>query len=704
MVLALTVLIAPAVGVPHDEMVPDTLKSIVVALGVLAAALVFFWQRRDRRDSLRWHALMWLPLALMVYALGSMAWSHTYLGAVEAIRWFIFSVLLWLGLNTLTRGRTMLLAWGVHGGVVLAGVWAALQFWMDLRYIPQGPNPASTFANRNFYAEFAACTIPFSALLLARARGIGQIALLATTSAFVIVTIMMTGTRSALVAMWVQLLLVLPVVGVLYRRQFEFNRWSALQRIMAIGLLLATIAGLGMIHTGNARLIEEHRADARGLTALERGFKRTASITVADGSLGVRFMMWRATSRIIQARPLSGVGAGAWEVNVPLYTTERALVETDYDYVHNEFLQLLAEYGLTGWIFLMLLMAYLLRATWQTLRDTSAQGQSEAPLRAVALTALLALFIVSNAGFPWRLASTCALFALCLAILAASDAQRGDRGFTTAMRLGWRPAFSQGLAVASIGCLALAGYIAKQAIECESRIVRAYKIALAISQSGDHQNPAWAQHKADAVRLVREGIDINPHYRKLTPRVADEMARWGDWKNATWVWETVAASRPYVVVIMTNIARGHALAGNMDKALEYVGRARKVQPAVLSARSLEVVLLSRNGQEPKALMLAREALAENSYDYDLVNAAFVLGWRGGDFELARKAMDLRMKDWPASRADGYAQLGNMYLTEKRPDKALESFRQAVQLTPEAQRKALLPQIPQAYWPQAGLVR
>ena len=52
----------------------------------------------------------------------------------------------------------------------MASLWAALQFWVDFRFFPQGPNPASTFVNRNFFAEFAVCTLPFSALLLARAR------------------------------------------------------------------------------------------------------------------------------------------------------------------------------------------------------------------------------------------------------------------------------------------------------------------------------------------------------------------------------------------------------------------------------------------------------------------------------------------------------------------------------------------------------
>ncbi len=701
LIFALTIFFAPALGVPHEEMLQDTLKSIVVAFGALGAALLFFWQQRNRRDGLRWHALMWLPLSLMVYALGSMIWSHTYLGGVEAVRWFIFSVLLWLGMNTLNRDRTMIVVWGIHWGVVVASLWTALQFWVDFKYFPQGPNPASTFVNRNFFAEFATCTIAFSALLLARARSSSQIALVAFTSAFVIVAILMTGTRGAMTAMWFQLLVLLPIIAIIYRRQFSFYQWDAGKRIVAIGVLLATVVGLGMISTNNPKMIEEHRGEGKGMTALERGFKRTARINIADGSLGVRFVMWKATARIIKERPLTGVGAGAWEADIPLYQAEGAQLETDY-YVHNEFLQLLAEYGLVGWLFLLLLFAYLLRAAWKTLRDTSADGRAEAPMRAITLTALLALFIVSNVGFPWRMASTGALFALCLAILAASDARLGYRGYTSALRLNWRPAFSQGMAVGTMVCLALAAYITQQAAECESKIVKATKIALTISQSGDYHNPKWDKPKADMLRLIKEGTDINPHYRKITPMVADELAKWGDWKNATWVWESVVSSRPYVVAIMSNIARGYATMGNADKALEYLERSKKIQPKASSVRSLEVVLLSRTGKEPQALAMAREAIAEGVYDYDLVNAAFILGWRGGDTALALKAMDLRMKDWPNTQVNGLIQLGNMYTTALlKPDKALELFKKAMELTPEAERKALLPQIPSAYWSKIG---
>ncbi len=383
----------------------------------------------------------------------------------------------------------------------------------------------------------------------------------------------MTGTRSALVAMWLQMLLVLPVIAWLSRRQLDLSQWDDKRRALAAGVLLLTVLGLGSIPSGNQSILGEQR----GSTALERGFKRTASISPTDQSLGIRMIMWKATARMIPARPFSGVGAGAWESEIPLYQEQGSQLETDY-YVHNEFLQLLAEYGLAGWIFLVSLFAYLIAAAWRTVRDRTPEGLAEAPYRAVVLCSLLALFVVSNVGFPWRMASTGALFAACLAALAASDARLGIRGRWAAMPLRWNPGVARAAVAASVACLALATYITQQAAQSEQKIVKATKLALSISRAGDVHNPRWNRTKSELLRLIGEGIAINPHYRKITPMVADELARWGDWRNAIWIWESVLSSRPHVVVLMSNIARGYASTGNPQKALEYLERAKQLQP------------------------------------------------------------------------------------------------------------------------------
>ena len=704
LILALMMFLAPAAGVPNEEMLQDTLKSAIVSFAALGAGLLFFWHQRNRRDGLRWHALMWLPLALMLYALGSMVWSHTYLGGVEAIRWFIFSLLLWLGLNTLARERVPSLAWGVHWGAMIASLWTVLQFWVDFKYFPQGPNPASTFVNRNFFAEFVVCTLPFSVLLITRAKASAQIALLAFTTAFNIVAIMMTGTRSALLAM-LAMVLVLPVILWLYRKQLSFAHWTSGSRILLFGVMLGSIVGLGLIPSGNVKILEENRLEQRGGNALERAFARSKSMAQTEEytqrSFSVRLVMWKATARIIKARPLAGVGAGAWEVDIPLYQDAGSQLETDY-YVHNEILQLLAEYGLVGWLFLLGLLGYLTGAAWRTVRNRSPDAQAEAPLRALTLLSLLMFLIVSNAGFPWRMASTGAIFALALAVLAASDARLGYRGWLSAMRLPWKPAFSQVTAVSLMVCLALAAFITQQAAACEAKIVKAVKLSLAVSQSGDVNNPKWDKTKREMLALIKEGTDINPHYRKITPMVADELAKWGDWKDAVWIWESVLSSRPYVVAIMSNVARGYAQMGQSEKALEVLARAKALQPNATSVNSLEVILLSRTGKEPEAFVKAKALVESGRFDLDLINATYVLALRAKDWPLTFKALELRTKNWPSYAVDGALKAGNIYASVaevKDESKALAEYRKAMALSSDAQKTATHALIPTIYLPR-----
>ena len=695
-ILALMIFLAPAVGVPNEFMLQDTLKSIVASFAAVCAGLLFFWTQRNRRDGLRWHSVMWLPLALMFYAMGSMVWSHTFLGGVEAIRWFVFSLILWLGMNTLSRARLPYLVEGIHWGAVIASLWAALQFWVDFTYFPQGPNPASTFVNRNFFAEYVVCTLPFSAYLLAQAKGSGRIALIAFTLGFNIVALMMTGTRGALTAMWLSLIVILPLIALTYRKQFAFFNWDSGRRILAAGVLLSSVIGLGLINTNNPKLLADSVAIGLGTNAFDRAFKRTASISIDDGSLGIRLVMWKASGRMIADKPVTGIGAGAWEAVLPLYQTEGSQLETDY-YVHNEFLQLLAEYGLTGFLFIFLLLAYLSYAAWKTLRNKTVEGLAEAPLRAIALSSLLAFFIVSNIGFPWRMASTGCLFALCLAILAASDARLESGKSILSSRLSWKPAYSQLMAVFMMVCLALTAYISQQAAATEEKIVRAVKMSLQISQSGDYNNPKWDKNKREMLALIKEGVAINPHYRKITPMVADELAKWGDWKNAIWIWESVVSSRPYVVAILSNIARGYAQLGNNDKSLEFLERAEKLQPKATAVRSLKVILYSRNGREPEAKKLAQEYMQQDTYDYDLVNAAYVLAVRANDFDMAIDSLQKRMKSFPNLKSDSYIKLGDIYATGKKDDAlALASFKSALETAAPAEKEAIRKMIPAAY--------
>jgi len=688
--------VVPAVGATSEQLLQDTLKSILVSSFALAAAFAFFWQLRKQHVVLDFQGVLCLPLGLMLYALGSMAWSHAYLGGVEAIRWFVFSLILFLGANTLTLARVTHLAWCIHLGAVVASLWAAMQFWGDFKLFSQGPNPASTFVNRNFFAEFLICTLPFSVYLLTRIKDKTSVFLLTFALGFNVAVLMMTGTRSALIALLL-LLIVLPALIWRYRNQRVSAGWRRGHCIAIVALFMASVACLGSINTANSKLIAE---SGRG-DAIDRAIKRTLSMTQASeysqGSFSIRSLMWKATGRMILTNPITGVGAGAWEVQAPRYQEAGNALEIDY-YAHNELLQLIAEYGLAGWLFLLGLLAYLLRAAYKTCSDQTLEGQQEAPLRAFTLASLLVLGLVSNAGFPWRLASTGALFALCLAILAASDARLSTNKSFLWKSLRWQPIHTRCALSATALCAALTLYIAQQAIQSEAKLVQAVKLALTIAQSSHPNDPRWDETKIDMLRLLREGIAINPHYRKLTPIVADALAQWGDWKNATWIWESVLESRPYVVLLLANAARGQLQIGELSKAQDHLNRALNLQPKAPLLASLEVTILSRAGKDPEAIRRTREIFQAGFFDYELVQTAYILGLRNQDLALAIQALKLQISSWPDQAVDGWLKLGNIYnaLERKNEIEAFSAYSAALAASPPYAKNDVLRMIPASY--------
>lgn len=690
-------IMAPALGVPSEELLQDTFKSIIVSIGTLVTAFTYLWLQREAKNKITVHSIFILPALLCLYSIGSIFWAHAYLASVEAIRWFILTILLCVSVNCLNTSTTRRLIYGIHIGITIASIWTALQFWFDFAYFPQGPNPASTFINRNFFAEYNASTLPLSIYLLVTASKSRVINIIAATLAFNIITLCMSGTRSALIAMLFVVLM--TSVGMLrYWNYFNISKLSKNQLYGAIGVIAFTIISLGFLPTTNKNIVKEFGVQ----TPITRAISRTASVAqpkeYTTGSFSVRSTMWKATGQMIAKHPISGIGAGAWEVVAPLYQNSTAPVETDF-YAHNEFLQLIAEYGVVGWLFCAILGIYIFFTAKKIVNKNFWQSNIDIdqPLRFFGLISLLTLLLVSNAGFPFRLASTGALFVLLIALLISIDAEdiskksnglyfiKANKNVITIL-------------LCIVGCsLVLATYISALAIKCESDLVRAVKLALTVTNSGQPNDPHWDKTKIEINALLKEGIEINPHYRKLTPMAADEMASWGDWRNAIWVWDSVLQSRPNVIALSANIAKGYLQLGDRENADRYLSKALAVQPNAPTVRSIQALLYVKDGNYSQAIPIIRGLIKDGIIDYDLVYAAYQAGNKSHDYALVIDALQLRLKHWPEEATDAWMKLGDVYsLTDFRSDeKALFCYEMALKSAPNDSVR-LMDRIPPIY--------
>jgi O-antigen ligase len=649
-----------------------------------------------------------VPLGLAAYALGSMAWSHAYLAGVEAYRWALLGLLAWMVLNTAAPGSGRWLAWGIHSGAVMTAVWGALQFWWDIAWFPQGAAPASTFVNRNFAAEWVVSALPFGVWLWWMSRSAVSAAAIAISLAMNGVYLAMTGTRAALAA---GLLIALLLAYATWRLRTALpvmqtvrapGRWKGLVLALAMGV------GMGCVPTGNAQLRADHVAEQRGLTPVERLGQRALSVTspteYTQNSFSVRLTLWKSTLGMIAAHPWTGVGAGAWEVNAPLFQAADAHLETDY-YVHNEYLQLIAEYGLVGALALLamgLWGLWAMKAAWiaqppqpAPARATPQNGVADHALAWSASASLVALGTVSLAGFPWRLAMTGALLSVCLALV-----WRFGPGcsMTLEVRSPARARWLSRGALAGACVLAFVGLVAAvQAARAEFHLITAARLALTLSQTGDPMGTRYAPQRQAMLEHVRKGTAIQAHYRKVTPIVGDELARWGDWRNAVWIWESVLSSRPYVVALLANAARGNAMIDQDDKAWAYLERARRIAPEAASLTSLEVVLWMRRGDPERAMALAHTAVMnpQHPVDIDLINAAFVLGRDHRNLPLAAMAMQRRALVQPQLASDSWLRIGDLYsgAAGSTSTQAMHAYQQAWALADDAARPAVLARMP-----------
>jgi tetratricopeptide (TPR) repeat protein len=411
--------------------------------------------------------------------------------------------------------------------------------------------------------------------------------------------------------------------------------------------------------------------------------------------------MWMATARMLLDHPWAGVGAGAWEVQIPLHQRQYTVLETDY-YAHNEYLQLLSEYGVVvGGGVLAFLLAYLLHAAIQLLKiqdRESPNAPADAPLRAIILLSFLCLLIVSAAGFPWHLASCGALLAVGLGALAASDVRLPEAATQAMVRpLSVRPV-AKALPIMTAGLLLVASVITQLAWQAESNIVHAIHLGTFLGQTLPPPAEPEAQRSAEMLASLRLGVAIHPHYRKFIAIAAEQLSASGDYANAAWALEPVVASRPHVAGLWAGLAYNYAHLGQHDKASTAFAQVKRLKPDAPSTVTLQATLLSLAGKNDEARQVIQTALNARRFDFDLLQTGYALGLKMQDRDLAIQSLTLFNQTWPQHAADTYLRIGRVYAELQEPDdaKALEAFRRGLAAVPVREKSNYVQQLPDRF--------
>ena len=143
-----------------------------------------------------------------------------------------------------------------------------------------------------------------------------------------------------------------------------------------------------------------------------------------EGDLPSRTLVWKDIIRIIKDFPLFGTGLGTFGYVYPLYKVS-VLDPIVYIYSHNDYLQILAETGLAGFLSLMFALAlFVLSSIRNLVRLSTEQHYSRFFLLLGALTGIFSILIHSFVDFNLQIPSNGLYFAFLIGFSVALGSGR----------------------------------------------------------------------------------------------------------------------------------------------------------------------------------------------------------------------------------------------------------------------------------------
>jgi O-antigen ligase len=166
---------------------------------------------------------------------------------------------------------------------------------------------------------------------------------------------------------------------------------------VALGCGAATMAGLALTRTRGRGVAVAAGAGAVGLAVLLLLVTPLLSAVAARShSMHVRAVYWRATGPIIASAPILGVGLDNWQEH---YFQKKSELQQETTKTHNDYLQILAETGIAGFLAFAAILGLGLRKA--LVRESTPQADPDPPS-------------------PWLVSGVLALLML-LGLLLAND-------------------------------------------------------------------------------------------------------------------------------------------------------------------------------------------------------------------------------------------------------------------------------------------
>lgn len=377
------------------------------ALGIFTATSgMFIWllvAYSNKKIYISDNSLYWPILGFVAWSFVSLLWvENGYLAAIMLVQFVAISLIFLLTVNVFKNNRR------IDGFIILItvsltliSVIGLLQYYLfDIdtikHFFVQIASPASTFGNKNFASHFLVMVLPLNFVLILLSKNSRQIALysifLAISAWFLIYTV----ARQAYVAITVELL----VLFLFFALDKWKNRDKALletignKKIKGVAIVFILVFLIFAANFTNQGFNVESYSNSK--------IEKIQSISVDEHN--PRLPAWRNTIEMIKDHPIIGVGVGQWQAKYPLYY-DRVMKDiifnesTRLKRLHNDYLEMFANVGMIGYVFLLWISWLMIKMVWHILRDCN----NDYRVQVLGLTlGVIGFLVVSIFSFPIR--------------------------------------------------------------------------------------------------------------------------------------------------------------------------------------------------------------------------------------------------------------------------------------------------------------
>lgn len=260
---------------------------------------------------------------------------------------FVFSYLLFLCFQLFDREKLLYyISFAVTIVCVIVSLLGLMEFFnIYLLNFRINSRPGSTLSIRNFASEYSIIALPFIFIFIFKNTG-KILKILSYASLFLILTfIFFCRTRTSFVI----IIFYLIAVSV----YFFYNKFFSEEYLKSAYLYFIIILGISFL-AGNfsAPNIDKERSN------LVNTISSIADKNYPENEARINY--WKTSLRIFRDVPITGIGTGSWFGIYPAYNgniyNDENILKTPELNPHNDYLEILSENGIFGFVFFMLFL------------------------------------------------------------------------------------------------------------------------------------------------------------------------------------------------------------------------------------------------------------------------------------------------------------------------------------------------------------